>query len=79
MDSEPRCRCVKVIGDNSECFRHGEGSYWARAQRSVNNLAKVANHIHAEAMKYCQHPRGSLGRAVCDARGCHCRTRKEME
>lgn len=73
MDNKYPCRCKTELGDYSGCFRHGDGSDWARMQRSVNNLARIASHIHSEAMKDCQHPRGSLGRAVCEARGCHCR------
>jgi hypothetical protein len=37
-----------------------------------SNLVRVANHIHGAEMEQCQQPRGSIGRAVCDARGCKC-------
>ncbi len=38
----------------------------------ARNLKHVAEHIHAAEMETCKHPKGSLGRAVCDARGCKC-------
>lgn len=41
-------------------------------EQAANNLVRVANHIHEAGMEGCQKPNGSLGRAICEARGCHC-------
>jgi hypothetical protein len=54
------------------CMEHSYTTPAAPSDGAVSNLVRVASHIHAAEMEQCQQPKGSIGRAVCNARGCKC-------